>query len=279
MADKTSFSELSTLARCEKQWEFKYLLREKRDASNAMFLGTLLHRMAGAWWEGEQWRVELWNAACEFMGVDLKDTTATCPLTDEGYRELLQAEPWVTAKWVMERYEEHYASAQDRLKVVGAELYAEALMPGTKTLIGGYFDQLVMDEDGDFWLVERKSMKDWKRLDLVTVDPQLTLYAWLLREIGVPIKGIFFDAIRTYRWKRDFHPTTDSFQWLPLVREDVQIDAALEDAKAGIQRRAMLRAGLPPMRNVTKDCGWCDFQPECFEQMSFGPQTVEMVTD
>lgn len=250
-----SFSELSTLAHCEQKWWYRYEEElEGGDQSNALYLGKLVGILTAQLRAGLSWQLSsAWD--------------------DEWPEEVIY-----TAQWLMERYEAHYGDpltegALVASRVVATELELTATLP-SGLQVYGFVDQLIEDHEHKLWLVERKTMKDWGRLDYISADPQLTIYAWLVRENGWNVTGIAYDAIKTYRWKRDEHPAADSFQWLWLDRSEDQIQAALSEIGAAAHRRQNLAKGAWPLHNVGPLCRTCFYRERCWEEMAFPPFQV-----
>lgn len=257
-----SFSELNTLSQCEAMWFYAWEAQQPDPSGAAAYLGSIMHALCRAFWEGREWRIEF----TEMYGTQFFDAV---PIT--------MPEPWITAEWLMTRYEAHYnENARTAVKVQHEVALSAKLPNGTK--VTSHLDGLY-EIGGETWILERKTMGDWSRLDLLAVDPQLTLYYWLCQENGIDVAGIAFDAIRTYRWKRDEHPPADSFEWVWLDRTQAHVDAALKQAVSGVQRRAALRRpGAVPIRSLGKHCGWCSFRDECWGDLAF-PQPEITIED
>lgn len=292
--DRTSYSEAALLAHCEKAWTYRYLgERRAFEPSVAMQRGTFVHDVVATWWDdptrGMASIVNKWGEEGQ-------------QLPDDG-------------EWVALRYEERYDETRQAgdLRVIGNELKLVVRVPGTQVDLVLYIDQLVLDRAGQMWIVERKTMKDWRRLDSIDVDQQVSLYVWAFRQAGVPVVGAIYDAIRTYRWQPEKptitalaaevmagttstkkeamesaralqaahpgveRPVEDSFRSLWLERTPDQLDEAVADLQAAIQRKALLAAGLRPMRNIGMRCSTCDYRTECWEGLAYGP--VELLPD
>lgn len=293
---RTSFSELSTLAECERKWAFRYRDGLSSPATKPMVKGTIVHEALAAWWSGADWAEAFWESV--------------------GAQEVSPAEETIDdSLWLVSRYVRWYAADRPLWKVVANELELKAKLPRVGNVVLGYIDQIMEDvETGELWLVERKTMSDWQRLSYLSVDPQLTLYAWLVRENGWDVRGILFDAIRTYRWaptkptQRDLietsninfltkkaatewarlqveiHPgverdLADSFQWLTQDRTDDHIRAALEEAIGAVRRRLAIRRGARPLRNLGRNCNNCFFKTECYSELAFTPQLIIVEDD
>lgn len=250
----TSFSELSTLADCERKWWYRYVVRPERgETAQPLALGSLVHTLIGKWWDSP------------FMVPEEVILNLPAGTWDEANEESR-----ITALWLLDRYHRVYQDVRDtgQYRVIGTELKNEVMLPGTNGNVVQYLDQLFMDDQDRFWLVERKTMKDWRKLAQAMIDPQLTLYLWGLRDIGVPVAGVIFDCIRTYRWKRDEHPPQDSFEWARIDRSPEHTEEAMADMQAAYMRRQMLTSGLRPIRNLGRACDSCDFRDHCWDELA-----------
>jgi len=270
-----TFSELNTLASCEERWFQNYVERIENDSTQAMNFGTVMHYLTAEWWATGT--VHTAEAAAIFEQVILPG---------DGKRSLADAD------WLMERYVLHYKGWKeegwkvDPAHAAEVSLHATLKVPSVGPVeVWGTPDQFLLDPDGKRWLREAKTMADWRRLDVVDVTPQETLYTWLARMNGIPVQGVLFDAIKSYRWTRDKHPAADSFQMVSLYRDQDQIDGALSWATALLQRRSHLHpqvtafSPFAPIKNISQQsCGNCGYQASCWTALSF-PHDIEIVGD
>lgn len=284
MRDVVSYTELHTLAECEMKWWYKYVKRDKRDVSRAMYLGSAIHEVVGTWWTGDE----------DVLAYKLNQIL-TAPESSEFASDLA---------WLFDRYKRHYSAARDggALRVIATEQKLLAQLPGTDVEMVTYVDQIVKLRGRGLFAVERKSMKDWRRLNVLEVDPQVTIELWQLRNAGWPIKGLMYDAIRTYRWKPDkpsqkwlmenegltrdeakaqieMHPGTErpieeSFDLRYEDRTLEHTEEALSDARTAVRRRALLAAGEKPVRNIGSNCDYCPFREDCWSRLSFPSEVV-----
>lgn len=300
----TSYSELSTLAKCEQQWHYKYRLRLDDPGNDKMALGTLFHAVVA------HWRL-----------------TGAVPQLDSGWTSwLFSVEVIEKAQWLAERYARTYDSQRPR--IVASEMRLEAAIPGSNVRLVGRLDEL-WEFEQQVWAVERKTYGDRGFIDLLDVNPQLTLYDWLLRENGYDIYGVVFDGAYTYQWKPDKptqqqliderlaeqgaagadnfinatkkdqrewareavarHPGVDradheSFDQVWTDRNALQREMGLKWARAIINRRSRLVAPTnpvaelgaavvqddnDPIRNIGPACKGCPYKTQCFEEMAF----------
>lgn len=248
-----SYSELSTLADCEQKWVFRYGGEKiPTPPSTAMARGTLLHAGINGFWDTADWHLGL----------------------EQGLEELsTEWDPalWMTedllpdVEWLLDRYAEVYYEMARAARVEHVEKELIAAVPHADLRIKGFVDRFVII-NGQRWLVETKTMRDWGRLDLVTVDPQLTLYFWLAEQNDLKPYGILFDAIRTYRWKTE-KPTQKA-----LIEQE-EYAAAVEGrmtewAAHGVKSRDWARAAVELHPGVDRPAHesfnqvWLDRSPE-----------------
>lgn len=188
------FSEMATLASCERKWAYRYALGSEEEAGHAAHLGTLLHVGTASWLNGDG--VELparWDAPSHTNGAEPGDMV-TYSLAD------FAPEVVAKARWLLNRYQAHYGSVPpSHWNVISTEQWLTAETPwGT---LAGTADAIV-EIDGELWLIEHKSYGAKGRLDWVQVDPQLGVYDLLVEaNYGKSAFGILFDGIYTYQWK------------------------------------------------------------------------------
>lgn len=232
-----SYSEIATLSHCEKKWKLIYdptAERPENEPSDAMELGSEMHALLGNWWRGD-----------DYLCTD-----------DE------------TAAWLMGRYHEMYMNIDHQpLQMEAIEVPFAVKYYGR--WIFGWFDGLVRNiETGELWIAEFKTMSNWSKLDQLPVDKQVTLYIWAARCMGLDVKGVMFDAIRTYRWtgkNKEEHPAEESFRREWVERTTEQMDEFEQELEAAISLKTDLFYNLrPALRNVGQGCSWCSVMPQCY---------------
>lgn len=282
MRDVVSYSELATLAICEMKWAYRYRDRTESEPTLAMRKGTAVHELAGTWWTGD-------DEALRGRLLEVEQS--------------LDPETWADTQWLFDRYTRHYGRARNggAIRVIDTEHKLLRPIPGTDVQMVTYVDAIVKTTTG-LWVVERKTMKDWQRLELLEVDPQITIELWQARTAGWPVQGVMYDAIRTYRWKPEkptqkylmetegltreqakeqieLHPgierpDAESFQLLYPDRSSDEVDEALADIRSAVRRRAVLGAGERPIRNLGQACNTCPFKAQCWDEAAFGAEVV-----
>lgn len=253
----TSYSELSTLASCEMKWWLRYKEGIKGEQTDAMLLGTLMGKLCDVFWLGEDWRVaaqSLWGdyATAHELNVDVDV-------------EDIELEPWVTALWLMRRYESQYGPELGTIRVVAQEQHYKARIPGTKQTHEAYIDEVWEDHRGRLWVVERKTYGRSQRSDLVWVDPQLTLNLWVAHAAsGQEFAGIVWDGIYTYRWKPEkptqAHVIAEEIERNPgFTSEYVTKKEQTEWAREAVARHPGIEAHPP---SDSFEMLWMDRTPE-----------------
>jgi hypothetical protein len=72
-------------------------------------------------------------------------------------------------------------------------------------------------------------------------------------------------------------PDSESFEMLFLDRTPAHIEAAQEELKGQLRRRAQLRRGVRPNRNIGPFCKNCPAKSECFSDLAFPQNDIEVV--
>lgn len=139
---------------------------------------------------------------------------------------------------------------------------------------------LVVKEEGRFWIVDNKSCKDLPNRLNLDLDDQFGLYHWSGNRMGLKIFGTMHSAARKLQLKGDKDGSSPAdlanrFRRTPLTRGKEELDTiALEawqvanERYTGLQQVIeMKRLGLnieAPRHPSPMQCGWkCDFTEAC----------------
>jgi hypothetical protein len=308
----SSHTELSTLSQCERRWRYQYVDKIRGEKSEAMIRGIVLGQCCNEFWKGIDWRpmlrtlVLLAEAEANGFVPELEDV-------DLIQLEMVEAQPYADVYWLMKRYERQYEGMLGKVKVLGQEIDCRAKIPGTTQVHQAVLDELWQIGKRKY-MVERKSFGRNDKAELVDYDPQLTNNFWVAQEhLGIKLDGIIWDGIYTHRWvperptqkavledapadvlamkateQRDWarlkvaahpgieRPDSDSFQMLWLDRTPKHIEAAQREIRGQLRRRAQLRKGNDPIRNIGPFCKNCPAKVQCFEDLAF-PQAFDVV--
>jgi hypothetical protein len=296
------YSELATLARCERQWCYAYALNRPDAGGPGMHLGTLIHKWHENWLLGR-------GATLERTWTGTAYSTGTAEGTPRTY-ELADFDPELVqrARWLATRWEAHYGSeVPSSWNVISVETRLSAPMPwGTLT---GTLDGII-EIDGQLWLNEVKSYGSKGRLDYVPVDPQIGVYDLLVESnYDKPAFGIIYDGIYTFMWKETRRtlaaireergcsqaeaklvqaaepgvqrPPSESFERLELDLSDDHRRTTANYLGAAVEQRTMLLAHddvlAATIPNVGRDCSWCGHKPICWRELGgVEPEEIEV---
>jgi PD-(D/E)XK nuclease superfamily len=275
MTELINYSEFATLARCETQWGYAYLLNQEEPGEKAgMHRGTLLHVGADRWLRGLGATLpEEWTDDINTGGKPGVERT----LRLDSFDPLLVEQ----ARWLLSRYEAHYGSVPPaNWEIVSSEewLTCEVTAPGGTFRIVGRTDGLIRvfpnkakRGKGKLWLREVKSAANIKqRLLTVDVEPQPTIYYALVEaNYGERPQGILFDGINTYQWKPE-RPTQSA-----LIEEASKTALFLHEYPTGKLQREWAKAQVEQHPGVERPAAdsfqraWPDRTPE---QIDIGMQ-------
>lgn len=197
--EQINYSELSTLASCERKWWYGYNSDyvESEENKRGLHLGTLLHLFHDRWMkrelmEGALYLPEAWTDDINTGGKPGEPRTLTIAEFSE--------EVITDALWLMDRWVKHYGiEPPSDWDVLATEEWLTADIGGVQLV--GRHDGLIR-VNGDLWLNEVKSYRSKGRLDSVQVEPQPSTYVKLVEaNYGETITGIMYDGIYTYHWK------------------------------------------------------------------------------
>lgn len=220
---------------------------EPLEPPRPMAFGTMIHTCVELFWRNRAEEIE----AC-LKGWDV----------EESERD--------NATWLIERYIRHYGEDRKRTTVIATEFPFTVPLPSGAYNLRGWVDRVVVRE-GLVGLVETKTMSTLNRLDILTIDPQITIYYYGLTTAGFKIDFVEFDAIYTYRWKKD-RPLQDSFKRIIIDRDMKHVDQAIREVEqACFYIDRMEQEQGPRLRHIIPygpwSCFGCSFQQPCEENL------------
>jgi hypothetical protein len=167
--------------------------------------------------------------------------------------------------WMYEGYVETYGHDED-WTILEVEHVSETPLP---TEDGGQSiyalkmiaDLLVRDDRGRIWLVDHKTGADFPKELGLDLDDQFSLYSWGLRQRGIDVYGVIYNAIRT---RRNKGPMTldDRFKRIHMYRTPEQLENTALDAYRTTRR---MRSAQWAERTTNSDtCIWrCPYTEAC----------------
>lgn len=309
----TSHTELSTLAACEMKWHLRYREGIKGEPSDALILGRLIDVAAAHFWrnDGVSWKFTL---AAEVVEQGLTEEIPDLDFIDDAEDLEIAARAYWLMKRYERHYADDLADVRVvgqqldlRARIPGTKQSHQAIideiwevdnelwMVERKTYSRNdspEFADVSPQLTNNLW-VARANGFDCKGI----VYDGIYTYRWKPekptqkqlveeRSVAEPPQSSWhkLPAGEKREWARqtvEHHPGIDrpdeeSFTRLWLPRTDKHIAAAQEDIRAGLSRRAALRRGAKPMRNLGPLCKRnCEQKAECFERLAF-PQEFEI---
>lgn len=250
-----SASGIGRLTSCEERW----YLHQTTPASERNFmkgvpllLGTLMHSLLGAWYQGRSWQ----------------DEWALCLSQEIGWEEGFEApEHFYRAEAIMQDWVTLHGD-KSPWPMLAVELPFELPVPGVPGVdVRGFIDGMVAIPVDDnrmhdrLMLLEFKTMGRWGRERQVPWDPQLHLYLWAARQM-FPVQGVIFEAVSTYKYK---DPSPEKrFKRIELLYDQRLVDRAVDDLQRASRRGLeILSEPTKAVRSVGDACTWCDFRRRC----------------
>ena len=199
-------SERGTFKRCRRKWDYGSPNRQNlTSAGTPVYLtfGTMIHSTLEAWTADldadpvKLFMVEAWKAT-EEMKKRYRRVVGTDPSEEE--IGLLYDHVEMGASMIA-AYQQRWGSPlpQGYHKV---ELEQTFLIdvPGTEHQLQGTLDGLMMDDEGNFFILERKTYGARPRLDILNHNDQFLAYIWAVQQLqDTKAKvGILYDGL----WKR-----------------------------------------------------------------------------
>lgn len=262
-----SATSAARAANCEMQYVLEKVRRPEVGGevakSAALLLGSLVHLLLAAWYQGRDWK-EAWLQA-------LEDDPWWEP--GFGWDVIYDRAAAIMEDWVAKHGE------KPDVTMLAVELPFDIEVPGVAGVrVRGFLDGVVAEAVDDnrthdkLSVLEFKTMGRWGRERLVPHDPQLLLYLWAARQM-FPVTAARFDAVSTYKYK---DPSPEKrFKRLVLEHDQRKEDRMLADLQKVARRVKQLHKNPDlAIRNVGMDTchkfGGCDHMARCLE-----PWTLE----
>lgn len=257
-----SNSRLNTYKRCPNKYKYKYVLKLKpKKRSVQLERGSWIHELLMVDADGHDWMQRHRLLTQEFNNLW------------EEEREELGNMPGECGR-IMRSYKRHYSDDEHRWHVVDTELDEVVTLPnGVRLRI--IIDVVLEDKrDGGLWVRDYKTRKSFKEIDLMMLDPQLTLYYKGLELLGyTDLRGAMYDEIRTKpptipalvyrgtRLERKRNMDTDVYTYARAIRKHGFDPSDYADILRGLAlrqkdkffRRTMLPKDPPIIRTTIRE--------------------------
>lgn len=298
---KASYSKIKTGRRCQKAYQYKYVLKlRKRVKAKALNLGSLVHSCLESYFRNghylpviRRWKQEEFDTMFEEERILQADVI---PLTKELLRGYIKnwKESGMEMLWVEKDFEIEIA---DGIVLVGK------------------IDGRARDSKKRQWLVEHKTCKRMPGEEIRIYDTQVILYDGVLPELKEkPVTGVMWDYLRTklptrpqvlksggLSTAKNIDTTPEVYlrevkrQGLdPVGYADILKDLELKRTNFFRQVHLPLSKGMSKRvreeviitsrqladleerhsqgedcfaRNLTRDCSWCDYNTLCHAEL------------
>ncbi len=202
-----SYSEMRSFGDCRKAWDYRYRqnlepVREGGEVRVKKLIGEAGHAALKSYYEGQRSLSDL-NIRGEEGGRLLKKVNNDLhlwrsfeverqdlwPEEEERYETVTQL---VTE--IMIRYHELYQ--EDRWEVVAIEQHFEIKLPGVRRRFVGYWDLIIKDANGLYWVVDHKWTNRFRNEADLEMDLQIGGYEWAANHLGLEIVGTIYNQIK-----------------------------------------------------------------------------------
>lgn len=272
-----SYSELDSIRQCRLKAHLAYVERWK-PAVDAVPLsrGKLFHQVLEAHYRRIQ--AEQTPGARQTVVDEFQDPADILRQSD------LPPEEVDLVTWIYDGYLDQYG-LDPYWEIVDVEVRAEAWLRNangnrTSFRLKGTADLLVKDESlgGGLWIVDHKTCRELPKQRQLDLDDQMGIYSWLFKQAGYDVRGVIYNACRSYKLKRPMD-MKERFARPLTVRTDKELGVmaleALETFQSayaqGVSKGSSRgsaeggsRGSLPPRSPDPDRCGWrCPFTEAC----------------
>ena len=188
--ERFSFSKLSTYDHCAYGYYLSYIKHIRGKDSVYGYLGTSAHENSQDLVEG---KIDNMEAITRFEesfeeALNILDLRFPTEKSKVNYQECVLD------------FLENYKPKHDKFEI---ERGFDILVGNTKTLVWGFIDLIIHNEDNSIDVVDYKTSADFSKKDFITKRMQLLLYAKALKEEGYKINRLYFNMLKycTIEWE------------------------------------------------------------------------------
>ena len=188
MSENISWSEISAWCTCRQKWYWGYDRKiTTKKLQRAPSVGSCGHAAIAAYRRGEDWDRAIGN----WLDSELDQQEAMFDEEMEAYQEIVDL-----IRNIMPRYIDQYEKEDANFRTIKVEERFEVPVAGTSIKLIGYWDELLMDRDGFYWLRENKfPQQRFRSEEDLELDGQIGTYQWAANRLGYPIVGTIFDQV------------------------------------------------------------------------------------
>jgi hypothetical protein len=258
-----SYSELDSIRQCRLKAHLAYKERwQPETISPALSRGKLFHSVLEAHYSALATTLGSSGVDQTVGPWDVLDAAEDCEETD-------------TVKWIYKGYLDLYGEDKQWEVLAVEERVEEWLMlpNGRRSTfkLKGVVDLLVRDHSagGGLWVVDHKTCRELPKQRALDFDDQMGIYTLLLRRAGYDIRGVIYNACRSYKLKRPMSPD-ERFKRHLTTRTEHELEVMAQEALTtfktayGVGQRGKVGGALPPRSPDPDRCGWrCPFTEAC----------------
>jgi len=267
MTQVLTYSALNAYRNCPRKYRYRFLdnLRP-RDKADSLAFGTVIHAALELWYRliGDPNRL--------LKVLDLVDAAFPNRATDEREKG-----SWLLARAMIQGYAIRYPAEDFEVVDIEKEFEGEIRNPDagaqSKTFtMRGKVDGIVK-LGGDLYVLEHKTASsiDANYLDKLWTDTQIALYAFYLRQLGIPVIGVVYNCLLKSRLKQRQGETEEEYE-----ARKRELAAKNKSGKSTAQRQT------PETDDefLARLCDWYS-KPEAFhrERIYIGEDRLAMVQD
>ena len=265
-----SYSELDAIRQCRLKSYLSYHERwQPEKPSAALQRGGLFHKVLEAHYSQKVLTLDSGGLKA------VADPWAILKAAEDDYEEDIID----SVRWIYEGYLECYG-ADEHWEILAVEQRVEEWLRwpnGRKSAykLKGFVDLLVRDHSagGGLFVVDHKTARELPKQRALDFDDQMGIYVYLLRKAGHDIRGVIYNACRSYQLKREMS-LDERFQRSLTVRTDRELQTMADEAlrtfksaygeRVGGQSEGDKAAILPPRSPNPDTCGWrCSYTEAC----------------
>jgi hypothetical protein len=272
-----SYSQLQVYDCCEYSWYLNYDQGwTTKSTGSALNIGSLIHELLEIHYNlvmnGNMDTEPVIDERLKDLVAEAMDSTLNQSSTlSEIYR----------AGNVVKRYINEFAPLKDvGIQIMGVEHHFEVpiVTPrGFHFILQGYID-LLISLQGKVWVWDHKSTSNaafWKPGE-VQMDPQMTLYQYALKLMGIPVHGIIYNFFNTYEYKKPVE-TAKLFKREPSYRSDIEVKNFARELLVQVEKVITNSSDptYPYHRSLRRDCDKCKFKEPCLYALKgIDPQPI-----
>lgn len=237
-----SHSEVDSFTQCERKHAYAHIQKlQPKARSEGLSRGNAGHKV-----------LEVWAKAL-IEGMD-SETALAKGLQEAASMPFAVAGMALATEWVRDIF------PKLGWKIVAVEVQYRVQF--TETLVYPFKFDMLVEKDGELWVVDHKFLYDFYTQQMIDIFPQMPRYIFGLRKHGIKAVGAIYNMFRT----RKVNKVEDRFCQRITKPNEFRIKDAIAEQMLNM-RKIESNAKNPdyrPMRTANKmNCGHCGFADLC----------------